>query len=205
MTTTTFKLENLANALEKCKLEDNTISMDAYLESYKEITKFLQLLGKAFGFVASEVDGKVNILYKYRMSEQGNEYATINGMMRYEIDNEITTKNSLSGCRTLLRLHRAFEFVMEFIKKMRHSDENAKLTGLTQKAYDDTLAKFHPWLVRQGVYIAMYTLPRRDQLVGMMKTGQDDYTHTDRVIHSSRIVYDALQQLFIDNEIDNLP
>ncbi|XP_029651669.1 ceramide-1-phosphate transfer protein-like [Octopus sinensis] len=205
MSTTEFKLETLADALEKCQLEDNTLSMDAYLESYNEVTKFLYLLGKAFVFVGSEVNSKVSILYKYRNSSDGENYVTINRMMQYEIENEITTKNSLSGCRTLLRLHRAFEFVMEFIKQMRHAAEDVKLSVLTQKAYDDTLAKFHPWLVKQGVYIAMYTLPKKAQLVAKLKTEEDDNKQIDRVIEHSRIVYDTLQQLFVENELDDLP
>lgn len=165
---------------------------------------FLQLLGSIFTFVVSDVNEKIQILRDYRMGPDADQYVTIDKMMGHEIQHQLTKKSKPSGSRTLLRLHRAFEFVMDFIREMRFANDDARMSELTKACYDRTLAKFHPWLVRQGVYIAAYTLPRISQFNVKMKSKEDANSHMDRVLLFSKPVYDMVQDLYITNQLDNL-
>lgn len=128
-------------------------------------------LGRLFSFIASDVGDKTNILSEHLQSpDKGEKYEMIGKMLDYE-KNEvgILPKNGhhpdySNGSRNLLRLHRALLFVVHFIEGIRHATDQEKMSQLARKAYDDTLAKHHPWLVRQGVHLAVHTLPNRHQV-----------------------------------------
>lgn len=47
-------------------------------------------------------------------------------------------------------------------------DEDNTATACRQ-AYDITLAKHHPFLIRKGAQIAMYTMPTRQELLRKVK------------------------------------
>lgn len=205
MATSEFDLKSLADSLEKCKNEDDTISMDDYLDAYDQISKFLQLLGSIFTFVVSDVNEKIQILRDYRHGPDADQYVTVDKMMAHEILHQLTKKSKPSGSRTLLRLHRAFEFVMDFIREVRFAKEDAKMSELTSTSYDRTLAKFHPWLVRQGVYLAAYTLPRISQFNIRLKSKEDSDSHLDRVLLFSKPIYETVQELYVTNQLENLP
>lgn len=58
-----FALENLYKYFSECQLPDGAgLDMDKYIQGFEEINKFLNLLGTVFGWVASDVTAKVEIL-----------------------------------------------------------------------------------------------------------------------------------------------
>lgn len=71
-------------------------------------SRFFSLMGTVFGFVSSDVKEKVEILEKLRNhQDHGEQFESIQKMMDYERDgNLLSKKDYVSGCRTLLRLHR---------------------------------------------------------------------------------------------------
>lgn len=70
-------------------------------------SSFFQLMGKVFGFVASDVKSKIEILEDLRRGENGEHFSTIKKMIKYESENGLLNKSDYtSGSRTLLRLHR---------------------------------------------------------------------------------------------------
>ena len=58
-------------------------------------------------------------------------------------------------------LFRALEYVTRLIADIEKSGENEKMAPVARKAYDETLSRFHPWIVRKGVHLAVYILPHR--------------------------------------------
>nr|VZI19304.1 unnamed protein product [Spirometra erinaceieuropaei] len=46
------------------------------------------------------------------------------------------------------------------------------LCELAQSAYDETLAKHHPWVVRNAVNVAFHALPYRQQFIESMVAAQ---------------------------------
>merc|ERR1712050_495733 len=59
---TDFSLDNLKLQFEECLKDDNTILLEKYILGYEELFKFLNLLGTVFGWVASDIDAKMEIL-----------------------------------------------------------------------------------------------------------------------------------------------
>ncbi|XP_035213797.1 ceramide-1-phosphate transfer protein-like [Stegodyphus dumicola] len=171
------------------------------------------LLGSVFGFVASDIISKVNILEEYRRSENANEYATVQSMIEYESSNGITKDTSRpSGSRTLLRLHRSLEFIMSFMRDFSTADADAKSSAIAQKCYKETLSRYHPWLIQKGAYFAMYTLPARQQFIERVYGGPCDEETIQLyeklmgdIADISKKVYDETNKLYEANSLLNLP
>lgn len=65
----------------------------------------------------------------------------------------------LSGCRTLLRLHRALDFIMHLFDGMTTMSADDKMSAVTWQAYDDTIAKYVPPFVHAHLSISVYPFP----------------------------------------------
>merc|ERR1719427_1912461 len=81
--------------------------------------------------------------------------------MIHEVEVNKETKAVLFGSRTLLRLHRALNFTMLLLERLAHVEDDQNVGSLAASAYSESLAKFHPWFVRQPGKLAMYTLSNR--------------------------------------------
>ena len=57
-------------------------------------------------------------------------------------------KDDPSGSRTLLRLHRALEYITEFLGRLDDLEDETYLSQASKDAYEQTLMKYHPWIVQ---------------------------------------------------------
>ncbi|GFY72425.1 ceramide-1-phosphate transfer protein [Trichonephila inaurata madagascariensis] len=208
-----FDIQLLYNSLEKCCKESNALDMEQYLIAFKELYRFFTLLGSVFGFVASDIISKVTILEEYKKSDASDQYATIQSMIEYETCNGITGNTSQpSGSRTLLRLHRSLEFIMSFMNDFSCADIDAKSSTIAQKCYNETLSKYHPWLIRKGATIAMYTLPAKQQFIERVYGSPCDEAVVQfyakmmgDIAGVSKKVFDETHKLYEANDLLNLP
>lgn len=142
-------------------------------------------MGSVFGFVSSDVKAKIEILETHRQKENAEQFETFATMMEYEKTSALLDKNDyVSGSRTLLRLHRGLginiykncllcsfsgctstnqfyidfvAFVREFLFKLSEIEAHEKTTGVCKVAYNETLAQYHPWLIRCVYLILLHT------------------------------------------------
>lgn len=190
-----FNLEKLEKLFAKCK-DGDLILMDAYVDAYEELSKLFSILGSVFGFVTSDVVEKIGILREYRNSEVSEKYITIQSMIEHEVETKTTnSKKKASGARTLLRLHRALEFTARLMMDLNTADDHEKMSHITKTAYDDTLAHHHPWLIRKGVHVAVYTLPTRKHFLEKLK--MDD---TEKAKDLLAKVSDYQKEIFVITE-----
>lgn len=121
---------------------------------YHELYQFLNLLGTVFGWVATDVLAKMEVVQGHQNGENGDKYLTVQSMLQHEIDNKLIkhkAKDSNTGTRNLLRLHRALEYIIAFLEGVQGLEAQEKCCPLSQEAYKKTLMKYHPWVV-QKVY-----------------------------------------------------
>uniref|UniRef100_A0A2M3ZAF8 Glycolipid transfer protein domain-containing protein n=1 Tax=Anopheles braziliensis TaxID=58242 RepID=A0A2M3ZAF8_9DIPT len=207
MSVAKFDLQKVHEKFSESLSGEDDVFVDQYLEAFKELYKFFQLMGTVFGFVSSDVKEKVEILEKLRAKENAESFLTIRTMMEYERDsNLLNKKDYVSGSRTLLRLHRGLDFIQEFLKRIGELEADAKTNGVCQAAYNDTLAQFHPWIIRKGANVAMYALPTRDQL--LEKVCLDMTVAIDllpEMLAVTRKVYDRTQDLYTKYDLHGLP
>lgn len=166
------------------------------------------ILGSVFGFVTADVVEKIGILREYRRSEISEKYVTIQSMIQHEVETNTTNnKKKASGARTLLRLHRALEFTARLMKDLKVADEHEKMSHITKTAYDDTLAHFHPWLIRKGVHVAVYTLPSRKHFLEKLKV--DDHEKAKdllaKVSDLQKDIHCITEELYAKEKLLDLP
>lgn len=185
--------------------QDNELSLDGYIGAYLEMNKFLGVLGPIFNMVTSEVQSKVNVLQQHRKSEDGDHYTTVNDMLSFEQKQAHggvpgDRNGQPSGSRTLLRLHRALEFVTEFLVLIMRPQEGF-FGAQVSRLYSATLGKYHSWLVRTTTSTALFTMPAHATIMQRLTKGKTEVDESvkaemDLVIAAMKAAYDLTQKLY---------
>ncbi|CAG2119908.1 unnamed protein product [Medioppia subpectinata] len=174
-------------------------------------------MGAVFIFVAKDVKEKIQILEKYtKECDCGPHYGTLQKMIEYEKQNSllrVDLSKRPSGARTLLRLHRALEFVSHFMLEVSRLDDHKGTADVARDCYKKTLAKYHPWYIRKSASVAMYTLPYRHQLVERAYAGRvpvtDDRAYVSDSMNRLALVADevfaATHKLYDEHDLLDLP
>merc|ERR1711970_1247362 len=198
-----FSLVVLADRFNKC-LKNPELSVVEYIAGYKEVYKFLALLGSVFGWVGSDVYAKITTLEKYLAGEEKQHYQNIKTMIDYEVKNDLIKtkkKDDPSGSRTLLRLHRALEYI----------EDEGYCSVISREAYEATLMKYHPWVVQKAAKLAMGLLPTKKGLIAKVCPDGDEAAlkkaHQDfpKAVTAMRSVYEATQVFYRDNNLLEIP
>lgn len=208
-----FKLVDLHRHFADCLREDGNLDMDKYILGYDEIYKFLNLLGTVFGWVASDVLAKIDVLKQHRQSAKGDKYESIESMIKHEIAEGIIqpkARDSTTGARNLLRLHRALDYIQTFLEQLPTMERSEKCCPVSQTAYKKTLAKHHPWVVQKAALMAMNLLPTKEGLIAKIcGDSEEEYQEAVRVLRDAvsamRAVYDKTEKLYSEHKLLDLP
>ena len=202
-----FRIQVVEDALNSCREKD--LYIDDYIKAYEELCIFFNLLGSVFGFITSDVKEKIEILRSFRNGHIDREkYEKVEVMIEHEIDVNKKTSQVLLGSRTLLRLHRALSFTMLFLERLADSSDHEKASSIASCAYSETLAKFHPWLIRKAANLAMYTLPSRgDMLVLVAKEVaiEEVQGKLKACVLAIKPVYNKIEELYTKYSLHDLP
>ncbi|CAH1240265.1 CPTP [Branchiostoma lanceolatum] len=203
-----FSLSRLVGSFKIVMTKEGEIDTTKYASSQSELMKLLEMLGTVFSFVTSDAKSKIEILEAYRASEQGEHYATIESMLQYEKDTGIVLDNKKpSGARTLLRLHRALKFIMEFMNRMGKSTSDAKVSTMAYECYHETLANYHVWIVRKAAGMAFYTLPTRKNFLEKLCKEEEDVVLglISELADTILPVYEQTEELYTKFDFHELP
>ncbi|KAI4465021.1 glycolipid transfer protein-related [Holotrichia oblita] len=199
--------ENFSNAIHE---EEEDIHLENYLNSYEELNKFFNLMGAVFGFVSKDLKSKIDTLVDLQKQNESN-FKTVKKMMEYEKHNNLLHKNGYtSGSRTLLRLHRALDFIRLFLKSVGELKNEDSTASVCRQAYDNTLAKHHPFLIRKGAQVAMYTMPTRQDLLRKVCGNDDEHIQNTinilpKTLEVSAVVHQRIENLYTLHSLHNLP
>uniref|UniRef100_A0A8C5TN10 Ceramide-1-phosphate transfer protein n=1 Tax=Malurus cyaneus samueli TaxID=2593467 RepID=A0A8C5TN10_9PASS len=110
-----------------------------------------------------------------------------------------------SGCRTLLRLHRALRWLQLFLEGLRSGDPRTSV--LCTDAYNASLAAHHPWVVRKAATLAFCALPSRDAFLEIMNVGPPEQAVAvlGEAIPYIGDVYSITQELLAQHKLLDLP
>lgn len=132
-----------------------------------------------FAFISKDAAAKVKILEGHLDGDSGSHYITVQSMVQHELDNQLMdlTKRGNhpdSGCRTLLRLHRALRWLELFLERLRLSNPDDKTSVMCADAYNQSLSQHHPWVVRKAAGLAFCVLPGRTAFFEVMNVGPEE-------------------------------
>jgi len=213
-----FALKRMASLFKSCvEIDDpEKVDLDCYITAWIELIKFLKTLGTAMGFVASDVEGKMKHMRMLKDGEPAG-YKNVASMITHEKNNDLIqykgdkAKPVLSGSRTIQRLHRALIFLQIFFKKVGENpdDESAKVSTMCHDAYKESpMSKYHSWMIRKSVGIAVMVLPSKKQFILQLGGGMENdelYSTLDESVKNMNILINYTETLFKKNDIMELP
>ncbi|XP_063302119.1 ceramide-1-phosphate transfer protein-like isoform X2 [Pelobates fuscus] len=208
-----FQIGKMLKSFRASVTENNEILLDEYLNGWRELIKFMDSMGTVFTFISHETITKINILQGYLNGENGKSYRTISSMVKYELENEVVNFKELpsnrvpSGCRTLLRMHRALKWLEDFLYKVGTSPGNQKTSELCADSYHKTLAHHHSWFIRQVAEVAFLALPSLEEMyeVVCVKDHNEARVVLLTTVDAIVIVYNITQEIYTNNKMLDLP
>lgn len=203
-----FDLSIVECSFVESLLDSDDIKLGSYLAAYEELCKFCQLMGSVFTFVLSEIRSKMDVLIELRKNDIADNFFSMKSMVKYEEEsNLLHNAQYISGCRTLLRLHRGLDFLRNFLKRVGELQGNENTSGIGQEVYKETLGKYHSWLIRKGATVAMYVLPTRDVLLNRVCGDNTEIALRclPSMLDATNDVYNRTENYFREKELLNLP
>uniref|UniRef100_UPI00398EBF70 ceramide-1-phosphate transfer protein-like n=1 Tax=Pristiophorus japonicus TaxID=55135 RepID=UPI00398EBF70 len=208
-----FQFKRVQAAFQACVTKDEDILLKSYLEGWAELQKFMNALGTIFGFISEEVTSKTKIIMQHQQGVHGTEYTSVQSMINYELTNDVVNFSQLpsdrlsSGCRTLLRLHRALQWLQLFLDKLRTGSENDSMSAMCADAYQQSLAKHHSWLVQKAAGLAFLALPSRTGFLHILCVEDSEETKAKlrRAVNAIERVFDITQRMYAQHRMLALP
>lgn len=106
----------------------------------------------------------------------------------------------------IINFFHPLDFIREFLLSLSKLDPCDKTSGVCQTAYNQTLAQFHPWLVRKGAIVAMYTMPTRDQLLTKVCIDVDNAIRIlPEMLEVTKDVFDRTHEMYVTYDLNELP
>eukprot|EP01134_Creolimax_fragrantissima_P008337 CFRG8337T1 len=178
-----------------------------YIAAFHELCKFFTICGSGFSFVTSDVSKKLDLLESLRVKRDApNGNHTLQGMMQWEQENDMFKKDvKYNGARSLLRLNRASQFIMLLIKNILDKEKDSMST-IAYDAYSQTIMRFHTWMIKKAVGVAVYAIPSRAHLLKGMKMSEDEARAAlPRLVVAIDVVFSALDKHYTDHDLQMLP
>ncbi|KAM6970579.1 glycolipid transfer protein domain-containing protein 2 [Aplochiton taeniatus] len=224
----------LTHLLEAQTTTTNDVLMQPYLASWDELILFMEALGPMVGLISQEIDTKTSIIRQLALAELespeaeveavggradpgalfsgGSAYLSVRSMIRTELGRGLVDfdRQNDSGCRTLLRLHRALLWLQLFLEKLGETPAEGRLKSpseLCRQAYHSTLAHHHTWFVRRAADLAFIAMPERGFFYRLMcvQNQAEASVVLSRVVRALGDVYDRTEVALEENHMLDLP
>ncbi|XP_070330226.1 ceramide-1-phosphate transfer protein isoform X1 [Odocoileus virginianus] len=207
-----FNLKVVLVCFKQCLNEKEEVLLEYYLDGWRGLVRFLNSLGTIFSFISKDVVTKLQIMDQLRSGPQQEHYSSLQAMVAYEVGNQLVdlerrSRHPDSGCRTVLRLHRALHWLQLFLEGVRTSPEDARTSALCTDSYNASLATYHPWIIRRAVTVAFCALPTRKVFLESMNVGssQQAVEMLDEALPFIERVYNISQKLYAEHALLDLP
>nr|XP_057943227.1 glycolipid transfer protein domain-containing protein 2 isoform X2 [Doryrhamphus excisus] len=236
----TFQVSLLHTHLLASPAFTSDVLLQPYLSSWDELVKFMDSLGPMVGLISKEIVTKTSLIRELALLAEASPEAEMNpDVNSARPDSEVNTldpsyhsgayhsvrsmiwvelKRDLvdfhhqtdSGCRTLLRLHRALLWLKLFLEKLAEIPVAGRLRSpseLCREAYKSTLANHHTWFVRRAAELAFIALPERNFFFRLVCVQNQEELSTvlGRVTQAIGVVYDRTQKALEENGMLELP
>ncbi|KAM8989718.1 ceramide-1-phosphate transfer protein [Ara ararauna] len=204
-----FSLREALSAFRGCVTERRELLLEPYVRGWRGLIRFLHGLGTVFSFISREAEAKVRLMEGYCRGPRRERYVSLQTMVEYELATGLVDrrKSSDSGCRTVLRLHRALLWLQLFLEGLRTGGEDSRTAAICTDSYNASLAAFHPWIVRKAATMAFRALPSRGAFLESMNVGsaEDAVAVLGEALPYIRDAYGITQELFARHRLLDLP
>lgn len=197
----------------------------------------MEALGPMVGLISKEIESKTSIIRQLALlaeenpeaelgpdvhslnaennleaSQHSGAYHSVRSMILVELNQGVVNfhQQTDSGCRTLLRLHRALLWLKLFLEKLAETPVAGRFKSpseLCREAYQNTLANHHTWFVRRAAELAFIAMPERGFFFRLVcvQNQQELSTILKRVVRAIVEVYNRTQKALEENGMLDLP
>nr|XP_046266956.1 glycolipid transfer protein domain-containing protein 2 [Scatophagus argus] len=146
------------------------------------------------------------------VSQHTGAYHSVRSMIQVELSRGVVDfhHQTDSGCRTLLRLHRALLWLKLFLEKLAETPVAGRLRSpseLCREAYQSTLAIHHTWFVRRAAELAFIAMPERAFFFRLVCVqNQEELSIVlNKVVKAIEEIYNRTQRALEENGMLDLP
>ncbi|EEY62398.1 uncharacterized protein PITG_14833 [Phytophthora infestans T30-4] len=212
-----FTLDKLVGALDegaRARAPDGNLGLGCFMATCNVICGFLGVFGRATSFAGSTVGAYFTSiehnLEAWPVPSSSNTWKeqSVRSVIEHEVVlgvADVGGKKKPSCSRCLLRLLWFVQFVEACVRlTLIESTEDNCYNGAS-KAYEETLGKRHPWLVRKGVNTALGSIPTRSHILNELHTGDGDVMELLTKAHAQLvIVITELKAVFEEHALTDL-
>lgn len=176
------------------------------------------------GIISQEIEAKTSIIRKLAEKEEEDKeeesnhqashgaYVSVRSMIKSELERGFVNFGQFteSGCRTLLRLHRALLWLQLFLHNLAEEKKEMMAhspSELCREAYRLTLAEHHSWWVKKAAELAFVAMPDRQFFYKLMcaRTQAEATALLNRAVNTIQEVYDRTQLALEEHDMLALP
>jgi hypothetical protein len=158
-------------AVDAGRAADGATPTVPFLDACDALIRIFDALGKAFALVKSDMSGNVGKLRK-RHAEDPARFATLEAIAGADIAAGTTASTSSATC-ALLWLKRALQYIVVLLRGVVAGDP-PRLSDCAARAYEQTLARVHGWIVRGTFSVALKMAPSKESFIACL--GADEGT-----------------------------
>ncbi|GMF58610.1 unnamed protein product [Phytophthora fragariaefolia] len=212
-----FTLDKLVTALEEgaaARAPDGHLSLVCFMTTCNVICGFLGVFGRATSFAGSTVGAYFTSIdtnmetWPVPSSSNTWKEQSVRAVIEHEVDlgvADVGGKKKPSCSRCLLRLLWFVQFVEACVRLTLLESKEENCYNGASKAYEETLGKRHPWLVRKGVNTALGSIPTRSHILGELHVGEGDAIEPLTKVHAELVrVIAELKVIFEEHGLTDL-
>uniref|UniRef100_A0A8C6WX25 Si:ch73-269m23.5 n=1 Tax=Neogobius melanostomus TaxID=47308 RepID=A0A8C6WX25_9GOBI len=166
-----FQSAALLHHLRACLSDEGDVLIGPYLQSWTNW--FMESLGTMVGFFSNKVKDKVALIRQLSVKhaedsgKRSAPYRSVRSMVAWELDRGVVgfSFRTESGCRTILRLHRAHcsgsGLVLQGLSNKNQHRDYRSPREIAREAYAVALAPHHSWFLQSAAELVFVALPDR--------------------------------------------
>ncbi|XP_067303242.1 ceramide-1-phosphate transfer protein [Pseudorasbora parva] len=217
-----FQVSRLHRHLSSALGPASDVLLHPYLLCWEELIKFMEALGPLVGFFTHKVEEKITLIRQLSLEEssiittgeaQGvappphHAYHSVRSMLEAELERGVVSfdRETPSGSRTLLRLHRSLLWLQLLLEKLVTEPEERSMGELCRESYLEVLAPHHPWLVQRAAELVFQVMPDRKVFLQLVcvRTQEEAEPEMRIIIEAIREIHQRTQrELEIRNMLD---
>ncbi|XP_053499203.1 ceramide-1-phosphate transfer protein isoform X1 [Ictalurus furcatus] len=188
-----FQVSQLLLYLNSALSPTSDVLLDPYLLCWEELIKFMEALGPLVSFFTYKVQEKITLIRQLAEEDSGKHrlltllptnspllthnplshtYHSVRSMLDTELQLGVVSfdRQTPSGSRTLLRLHRSLLWLQLLLMKLWLEPGHVRrsLGEVCEEAYSEALAPHHPWLLQRVARLAFKAMPEHTVLLRMV-------------------------------------
>ncbi|CAI5726438.1 unnamed protein product [Hyaloperonospora brassicae] len=210
-------VEKLVASLEdgaRNRAPDGDLSLECFISTCNVICGFLGVFGRATSFAGSTVGAYFTSIdhnletWTEPTSSASWKGQSVKAVIEHEVGlgvADVGGKKKPSCSRCLLRLLWFIQFVEACVRLTLLDSTDDNCYNGASKAYEETLGKRHPWLVRKGVNTALGSIPTRSHILAELHKGEGDALDVLRKAHAELLLVIAeLKTVFAAHGLTDL-